>query len=446
MTLAELDPWKEEFFAFHARFASLFARSEPRTQCMEYLRGLLSEVDRKNGWRLAEAVGESTPDSTERLLYSAQWDADAARDRLRTFVLETLGQGGIGVVDETGFLKKGTESVGVKRQYTGTAGKVDNAQVGTFLSYVTARGHAFLDRRLYLPEDWASDPERRRKAKVPEEVSFATKPEQARSMLEQAWASGVEMPWVAGDEVYGSDPALREAIAQSGRNYVLAVRSNEEVWIDWPPVEEPFRETGGRPRTKARVAPEADRPVSVAHLVESWPEARWERLSVAEGEKGPRLYDWGRMRVVEPRAGLPHRWAWLLARRSVADPTEVAYYLSNGTEQADLRRLAEVASARYTVEQCIQEAKGQTGLDHYQVRHWHSWHRHITLSMMAHAFLASLRAKSTCRSDVPVESDVLVDQGAETGPKRADQTIEKGGMSGHYQNPPATQNLPATPR
>lgn len=394
MTLSELEKWKGEFFAFHARFASLFARSEPRTQCAEYLRGLLSEVDRKNGWHLAEAVGEATPDSTERLLYSARWDADLARDRLRAFVVETLGQGGIGVVDETGFLKKGTESVGVKRQYTGTAGKVDNAQVGTFLSYVTERGHAFLDRRLYLPEDWSLDPERRRKAKVPEEVSFATKPEQARSMLEQAWTSGVEMPWVTGDEVYGSAPALREAIAQSGRCYVLAVRTNEEVWASWPPLEEPFRETGGRPRTKARVSPEADKTVPVSHLVESWPEAKWERLAVAEGEKGPRIYDWGRMRVVEPRGGLPHRWAWLLARRSVSDPSEVAYYLSNGTEQADLRRLAEVASARYTVEQCIQEAKGQTGLDHYQVRYWHSWHRHITLSMMAHAFLVSLQAKT----------------------------------------------------
>jgi SRSO17 transposase len=396
MRVEDFDHWADSFAAFHARFGTLFARRETRDQAAKYLRGLLAPIERKNGWQLAEAVGDATPDRTQRLLYRADWDADAARDILEDFVTETFGDPeGIGVVDETGILKKGTGSVGVQRQYSGTAGKIENCQIATVLTYATATRHVFLDRRLYLPERWTADSERRTKAQVPADVVFQTKPEQAIAMLEHAWARGVPMRWVTGDEVYGDSPHLRETIQTSGRWYVLAVSSTTPIWRERPPIEEPTRRPRGRPRTKVRLAPAAPAPSTVAAVVAAWPAAQWERFSVAEGEKGPRIYDWGRQRVIESRERLPGPEVWLLARRSVSDPTEIAYYLAWAQSEATLETLARIAATRYTVEQCIEEAKGEAGFDQYEVRFWPSWHRHITLAMMAHAWLASLQSAET---------------------------------------------------
>jgi len=230
MTAEELDEWGTDFVRFCARFADVFGRKEPRAQATKYLRGLMSSVPRKNSWQVAEVVGDRIPDATQRLLYRSKWRADAAQDRLRQFVAEVFGEeDAIGVVDESGFIKKGEHSVGVKRQYSGTAGKVENCQIGTFLSYATTKGHAFLDRRLYLPKEWCSDLERRERAKVPADVIFQTKPEQAMAMLKDAWQAGVPMRWVAGDEVYGDATALRDLIARNERWYVLAVRTHTPV-------------------------------------------------------------------------------------------------------------------------------------------------------------------------------------------------------------------------
>jgi len=408
MTIADLDRWADSFEVFHARFAHLFARSETRAQAAKYLRGLLAPVGRKNGWQVAEAVGDATPDRTQRLLYRADWDADAARDILQDVVAETFGDpAGIGVVDETGILKKGTGSVGVQRQYSGTAGKVENCQIATVLTYASPKGHVFVDRRLYLPEGWCADAERRAKAQVPPEVTFQTKPEQAIAMLEHAWARGVPMRWVTGDEVYGDAPRLREAVQTSGRWYVLAVSSTTPVWTERPPVEEPSRPTRGRPRTTVRLAPDASPPTTVAALVGAWPAEQWDRFSVAEGEKGPRVYDWGRMWVVESRDHLPGPEVWLLARRSVSDPTEIAYSLAWAPPDATLRDLAQIAATRYTVEQCIEEAKGEAGFDEYEVRLWPSWHRHITLAMLAHTWLASLQAAEAEKGGSPIQPSPL---------------------------------------
>jgi len=396
MTSEELDTWAEAFEAFHARFASLFARREPREQAKKYLRGLLAVgAERKNAWQLAELVGDATPDRTQRLLYAADWNVDEARDRLIAFAIETFGEDeGIGVVDETGFLKKGTHSVGVKRQYTGTAGKVDNAQVGTFLSYCSSRGHLLLDRRLFLPQDWSEDAARRARAKVPETVRFQTKPEQAVEMLRQTWQMGLPMRWVTGDELYGNAPALRRAVEEAGKHYVMAVSSSAPVWLERPPLEQPSIHTGGRPRRKVRLAREAPAARTVSEVVETWPAGCWRRFAAESGEKGPRLYDWAARRVIESRDRLPGPPAWLLVRRSLSDPSELAYYLSNAGGDVSVVELARVASKRFTIEQCFEEAKGQAGLDEYEVRGWPSWYRHITLSMMAHAFLAAIKHKN----------------------------------------------------
>jgi SRSO17 transposase len=403
MTAAELDQWFTHFEDFQARFAPFFVRSEPRTAARRYLRGLLAAVQRKNCWQMAEAVGEKNPQQMQRLLYSARWDTDGVRDELQRFIIERLGdEAGIGVVDETGFLKKGTKSVGVKRQYTGTAGKIENCQVGVFLTYFASGGRTFLDRRLYLPQDWCADERRRREARVPDEVSFKTKPELAVEMLEHAWAQAVPMAWVTGDEVYGDAPQLRDAISRRGKRYVLAVSCHTPVWRERPPLEEPVASARGRPRTRPRLAQGAPAAETVAAVIAAQPSQCWQPLTVSEGEKGPRSYDWTRVRVVESRHKLPGPDSWLLARRSMADPTEIAYYLSNAPPSTPLQTLAEVAATRWSIETTIEEAKGETGLDEYEVRYWHSWHRHITLAMMAHAWLASIRqaeGKKTARPE-----------------------------------------------
>jgi SRSO17 transposase len=394
MTIEELERWQEAFEQFHARFADLFERSESREQAKKYLRGLLAQADRKNSWQVAEAVGDRIPDRMQRLLYRVPWDADAARDRLQQFVIETFGdEEGIGVVDETSFLKKGTHSVGVARQYLGAAGKLENGQVATVLSYAAKGAHVFLDRRLYLPEEeWACDQARRREAHVPLDVPFETKPEQAKAMLLHAWKSGVPMHWVTGDEVYGDAPRLRETIQAHGKHYVLAVSANTRVWTERPEVQEPQEHTGGRPRRARRLAPGAPAASMVSQIVAAFPSRVWKRLSVVEGEKGPIFYHWARVPVVESRDQLPGPDVWLLVRRSISDPKQIAYYLAYAPAGTSFQELIRVASSRYTVEQCIEEAKGETGLDEYEVRFWHSWYRHITLSMMAHAWLASIRS------------------------------------------------------
>ena len=392
MTIEELEAWQDEFEQFHARFADLFERSESREQAKKYLRGLLAEAERKNSWQVAEAVGDRIPDRMQRLLYRVPWDAEAARDRLQQFVIETIGsEEGIGVVDETSFLKKGKHSVGVARQYLGAAGKLENGQVATVLSYAAKGAHVFLDRRLYLPEEWAWNTQRRAEARVPQEVRFETKPEQAIAMLVHAWEQGVPMRWVTGDEVYGDSPRLRETIQAHSRFYVLAVSATTRVWTERPEVEEPQEQTGGRPRVAPRVAQGAPKAKMVSEVVANLPSHAWKRLAVMEGEKGRIEYHWARTRVVESRDRLPGPDVWLLARRSLSDPKQLAYYLASVPARTSMETLVRVASSRYTVEQCIEEAKGETGLDEYEVRFWHSWYRHITLSMMAHAWLASIR-------------------------------------------------------
>ncbi len=394
MTTDQLVRWEADFEAFHTRFAPFFERREPREHAQQYVRGLLSPAERKNTWQMAEALGQNDPQGLQRLLYSSPWDADAVCTELQQFVVEQFGDpGGIAVLDETAFVKKGNRSVGVKRQWCSPLGKKENCQVGVFLAYVSPKGHALLDRRLYLPEEWASDRERRAAACVPEAVGFATKPQLGQAMLEAAWERGVPMAWVTGDESYGDQPRLRDRIAQERLQYVLAVSANTWGWERAPAVEPPTEATGGRPRRHPRLASDAPAAQTVAQMVAGWPVEQWDRLTIAAGEKGPRVYDWAAARIVVRRDGLPGETVWLVARRSITKPDEIAFYRSNAPAETPLLTLAQVAGARWAVEQCFEEAKGETGLDHYEVRSWHSWHRHITLSMLAHAWLTSIRRR-----------------------------------------------------
>ncbi len=381
----EIAGWSELFLAFHARFAPYFYRAEVRERSRAYLQALLDRVERKNGWQLAEAMGEADPNGAQRLLYAAVWDADAVRDELQRFVSEAFGQpDGILVVDESGVPKKGMKSVGVAKQYCGALGKVEQCQVGVFLTYASALGHAFLDRRLFLPEEWTTDAARCREAKVPEAVTFASKPQLAQAMLAHAFALGIPAAWVTGDEIYGSAPALREALEQRPCAYVLAVRRNEPLTV--PP-------RAPKPRLIGLLETAAS---ATAKLK---PEA-WERHSAGAGSKGERWYDWAWLSLAETPPG---GWRkWLLVRRSL-DDGELAYYRVFAPEGTLLEELVRVAGTRWTIEQCLEEAKGEAGLDQYEVRHWHSWHRQITLSLLAHAFLAWLRQQAQ-GDDFPIGS------------------------------------------
>jgi SRSO17 transposase len=342
-----------------SRIAGRFRRIEPRRTARDLLLGLLSPVEHKNCWWLAEQAGHRGPQAMQRLLRTAVWDAEAVRDDVREFVAAHLGRpDGVLIPDETGFLKKGIHSIGVQRQYSGTAGRIENSQVAVFLSYASPRGRALIDRRVYLPRSWTDQPPRCAAAGIPEYVDFATKPELALEMIADAVAAGVGAAWVASDELYGDNGAFRAGVAGLGLGYVLAVSCDHLVPID-----------GGKVRVRA------DR------LAAELPAASWHRHSAGTGSKGPRWYDWAWIDMATP-AQPGHT---LLIRRGSGG--ELAFYRCWAPIPVPLATLVRVAGIRWTVEEGFQTGKGQVGLDHYQVRTWTAWHRFVTLAMLALAFL-----------------------------------------------------------
>jgi SRSO17 transposase len=321
---------------------------------------------------LRQHCGATTPFGVEHLLGRAVWDADAVRDELRGYVAEHLGApGAVPIVDETGLLKKGAKSVGVQRRYSGTAGRIENRQIGVFLAYATAAGRAFLDRELSLPKDWADDAARREEAGVPATVEFRTKPRLARVMLGRALAAGIPAGWVTADEVYGGDRRLRRWLEERDVAHVLAVKRTEPLWA---------------------ATDRGPAPVAATDLIAALAAGAWTRLSAGDGAKGPRWYDWARV-PIRP-LGAPGRGYGPLARRSLADPTDLAHYVCFGPAASTLADLARVAGGRWAIEECLQAAKGEVGPDQYEVRRWDGWYRHVTLGLPAHAFLAVTRAEA----------------------------------------------------
>jgi SRSO17 transposase len=355
--------WSAGFEAFVGRFAGRFTRVEPRRQMVAYLRGLLGEAERKNGWTLAEAAGEAGPQGMQRLLNFYAWDADGVRDDVRAMVVAALGDAarGVLIVDETGFVKKGTKSAGVARQYSGTAGRIENSQIGVFAAYASPRGRGLIDRELYIPKEWFTDRARCHDAGIAEDVEFATKPQLAQRMIARAVAAGVPFGWVTADEAYGQVGRLRMWLEDHNLAHVLAVPKSQMV------ISMDLRQR----RAHAVIAELA--------------EADWHRRSCGNGAHGQRLYDWAAVDIRPWRQ--PGRGHWLLVRRSITDPDEIAYYLCYGPADTELTELVRVAGARWAIEECFQTAKNETGLDHYQVRRYQAWYRHITLSMAAAAFL-----------------------------------------------------------
>ncbi len=383
----------------HARIACRFRRPEVRVRARRYLEGLLGlgvggrtgPLERRNGWQLAEHLGEGGPQGVQRLLNAARWDAGAVRDDLRKYVVERLGDpGAVLVVDETGFVKKGSKSAGVARQYSGTAGRIENCQIGVFLAYASPEGIAFLDRALYLPRVWAADAARRQEARIPPHVRFATKGALAKAMLQRAFAAEVPAAWVAADAVYGADGPLRRWLEEQGRAYVLAVPHTHRVWV-------PARvtEQAGNGRVDEEAGTTGARPRPAGRLAAALPAAAWARHSAGDGSQGPRWYDW----VAVPLAGTQEDATagmarWLLVRRSASDARELAYFRAYGPAATPLEGLVRVAGSRWAIECGFEQAKGEVGLGEYEVRGWDAWHRHVTLALLAHAHLAVTRSEA----------------------------------------------------
>jgi SRSO17 transposase len=358
--------WSEALEELHRPIAGRFARSEARERVKRYLVGLLGRVERKNGWQLAEAIGETDPQGVQRLLNSAKWDADAVRDDLREYVVEHLGEeeSGVLVADETGFLKKGKKSVGVARQYTGTAGDTVDCQVGVFVAYASNKGAAFIDRALYLPEEWANDPKRRAEAGVPQEVAFANKIELAKRMLERAFEAGVPARWVAADAFYGRSHEFRAWLEEWGRAYAVMV-------------------------SKTNMVPLGGRKKKIERLAERLPEDAWSEVLPAEDSDERRPWEWACLGLAaDPKKGMSR---WLLVRRGSDDPEDLAFYQAYGPEDTSLEELVRICRNRWAIEVAFEEAKGEIGMDHYEVRKWGAWHRYVTLCLLAHAFLVVTR-------------------------------------------------------
>jgi SRSO17 transposase len=367
--IVDADAWVECFDSAFARIAGRFKRVEPRKAARDWLLGLLSDVDSRSSWQLAEQAGHASPHRMQRLLGEAVWDADAVRDDLRKFVVDHLGDpGGVLIIDDTGDLKSGSTTVGVQRQYTGTAGRIENAQVTTFLGYAGEKGRALIDRELYLPKSWTNDPDRCARAGVPAEVQFATKITHARRMLTRAHQAGVPAAWATADEFYGNHRGLRRDLQARTLGYVLGVANNHRLTL-----------ASGLTATAQHIT---DR-----HL----PRRSWNRLSAGKGHKGERHYDWAWVRIIPP-ADEATGHHWLLIRRRIRDG-ELAFYRCWAPKPVALAALVRVAGTRWCIEECFRAGKDEVGLDQHQVRTWTSWYRYTTLAMFAHAILAAIAAR-----------------------------------------------------
>ena len=360
--------YEKEYNGLTNRLGKVFANESGFKNMKKYLRGLLGTAERKNGWQLAEYVGDETPYSIQQFIYRGRYSADGLRNELRGYVGEKLGEEeGICVIDETGFLKQGEHSCVVKRQYSGTAGKIANCQVGVFLTYASSKGHNPIDRRLYIPEEWIDDAERRKNAGIPENTVFQTKPQMALEMIQEATEAGLPYRWVTGDCVYGDYGGMRAWLEKKGKCYVMSVSGKAYVWIG----------TGQ---------------ASVGSILKNLPEEGWHEASCGDGSKGARLYDWLAVPINPGTAAGFERT--LLIRRSKSDPEGLSAYVCYAPVGTAKQKLVEVAGSRWTVETCFKESKSEVGLDQYEVRSYEGWYKHITFACIALAFLTVLSACS----------------------------------------------------
>lgn len=350
--------WEQAYTSFWAKFDKCFAYGKTAIRAREYVRGLMAGIERKNGWQLAEFIGDRTPYAIQNFLSRAVWNENLARDQLQSLACSCLledNEKGILIIDETGFLKQGKHSAGVKRQYSGTAGRIENSQIGVFLALSGSKGHALVDRELYLPKDWCEDMFRRKASGIPADLIFQTKHHLAMVMLRRAFKNGIKPQWVLADALYGSNYEFRKFLLDNDQPYVLAINSQQCVTHNFKQVQ-------------------------VKKFVSEFTPCMWQSISAGTGTKGERWYDWSFLKLCWPAS--EGRAQYLLVRRNVHNPEELAYYFCHADDAITLSELARAAGQRWHVESCFEQAKQEVGLDEYEVRSFQGWYRHITMSMI----------------------------------------------------------------
>jgi len=387
--------------AYHALFKSAFRRPEQFARAETYLNGLLGDMPRKTIEPIALALGENVR-NLQHFIGQSQWLAEPAVEIHQGLIADTLGEAdGVALIDESGVVKQGDDSVGVAYQYCGSVGKVANSQVGVYLGYVSRKGYTLAEGRLFLPEDWFDDAhaDRRKKCGVPEAVQFKTKPTLGLELVQRAVQRG-QLPfgWVAADALYGDTPAFRDGVADLDKWYFTEVACSTRVWRRRPAVVLPPWSGRGRRPTRLRLRTPTHRPVRVDELVRHLPTTAWMRCTIKEGSQGPLICDFAFVRITEARQGLPGPQLWLVIRRNVADPTQIKFYLSNAPADIALSELVRVSGMRWPIETAFEEGKGEVGLDHYETRSWLGWHHHMLLSLLAHHFLVRLRVQLKTRA------------------------------------------------
>ena len=401
----DIKNFSNELRGFHEQFADCFHRSESREHFFKYMAGKFSQLERKSIEPIAPAIEGGNVRAMQRFVSVAPWNDDKIISKYRSYVNEDLGsEDGALIFDESGFLKKGQDSVGVARQCCGTAGKVDNCQVGVFAAYASKRGYALVDKRLFIPEQWFSEEyrERRQKCNLPEDTVFMTKPQLATEMLKEI-SSEKKLPfkYVLADSVYGMSPEFIEAVDDlPGTTYLVSVRKNIHCWLKMPMIIRKQYRWGGKIRTKTFLADKKSKPITIGELAESINDYFWYRRQVSEGAKGPIVYEFTRRQVILAAGGLPQKTVWLLIRRTIGDEPEYSYFISNAPSSTRLKTLVWLSGMRWAIEQCFEETKSELGMDHYEVRKFRGWHHHMLTCMLAHFFLWHLKIRMGKKSAV----------------------------------------------
>jgi SRSO17 transposase len=394
-----------ELRGFHEQFAECFQRSESREHFFNYMAGQFSELERKSIEPIALALKGGNVRALQRFVSDAPWDDEKMMHNYRSLVDDDLGSpDGALIFDESGFVKKGHDSVGVARQYCGTVGKVDNCQVGVFAGYVSEHGYALVDKRLFIPEKWFGDDylERRKKCKLPTETGFQPKPKLAADMLTALSKEDVlPFKYVLGDTVYGASPDFIAAVeALPGKTYFVSVPKDTLCWLKRPMTITKEYRRGGKKRTKQVLLDPDSKPLTVEYLAKNMNDYFWYRRKVSEGTKGPVVYEFTRRRVILSAAGLPKKAVWLLIRRTLGDNPQYSYFVSNAMRSTRLKTLVWLSGLRWAIEQCFQETKTELGMDHYEVRKFPGWHHHMITCMLAHFFLWHLKIRMGKKSTV----------------------------------------------
>ena len=394
-----------ELRGFHEQFADCFHRSESREHFFNYMAGQFSDLERKSIEPIALAIKDGNVRAMQRFVSVAQWDDDKILSKYRNCIDDDLGSpDGALIFDETGFLKKGQDSIGVARQYCGTVGKVDNCQVGVFAAYVSENGYALVDKRLFIPEQWFTDEyrARRKKCNLPEDTVFRTKPQLAAEMLQSIHKENIlPFKYVLGDSIYGISPEFIEtADSLPGITYFVSVPKNTLCWLKRPMTITKQYRWGGKRRTKTVLVDKNSKPMSVGDLARNINDYFWYRRRVSEGTKGPIVYEFTRRQVILSAAGLPEKTVWLLIRRTIGDDPQYSFFISNASSSMRLKTFVWLSGLRWAIEQCFEETKSELGMDHYEVRKFMGWHHHILTCMLAHFFLWHLKIRMGKKSTI----------------------------------------------